>query len=114
MFIVSYFILIYVFDVLLQGIPRTNNSLEAWHGVLGRTIGALHSSFFKFLQALHNEQNFQEIRIAKIESGHSPDEMPRVYREMNERLVNAIQSYNSKDDFDIIFYLNLVAFNFSL
>lgn len=33
------------------GLPRTNNSLDAWHGVLGRTIGASHSMIFKFLMS---------------------------------------------------------------
>lgn len=79
--------------------------------MLARTIAAKHSTFFKFLIALHAEQNYQEMRMAKIESGHDPDEVPKQYREMNERLHKTVKTYSSDDHFDCIYYLNTLAFN---
>ncbi|KAG4076846.1 hypothetical protein HA402_006556 [Bradysia odoriphaga] len=103
-----------VHEITVLGIPRTNNSLEAWHGVLARTIGASHSTIFKFLIALQSEQNYQDLRMAKIESGHSPEVVPRSYREMNERLVKTCKTYSPNTEFDILMYLNKLAFNFAL
>lgn len=51
--------------------------------------------------------------MAKIESGHIPEDVPRVYREMNERFVKTVKKYSSKDSFDLINYLNTLAFNYS-
>lgn len=79
--------------------------------MLARTIGAYHSTFFKFLLSLHKEQKYQELRMAKIDSGHSPDDVPRKYREMNERILKTAKTYSSDEKFDCITYLNTLAFN---
>lgn len=88
--------------------------MEAWHGVLARSIGAHHSTIFKFLVALKQEQRYQELRMAKIESGHPPEVVPRKYRTMNERLVNTAKKYSADPGFDSMNYLNMIAFNVSM
>lgn len=52
--------------------------------------------------------------MAKIDSGHSPDDVPRMYREMNARLVKTTTTYSSSEEFDCNYYLNMIAFNISL
>lgn len=85
--------------------------MEGWHGVLKRSDGANHSTIFKFLLSLQQEQKFQELRMAKIDSGHPVEIVPRKYRLLNERLVKTAKKYSSATDFDCINYLNTLAFN---
>lgn len=91
--------------------PRTNNSIEAWHGQLNKSFGAAHLSFFRFVTALINEQAFQETRLAKIERGDDPETMPLKYRQINERILKTV---NSCDKSDVIFYLTVLAHNIHL
>lgn len=98
---------------LTPGLPRTNNAIEAWHGVLKKSIGASHISFFKFVLALMSEQSFQETRIAKIESGHDPEKTLLKYRQMNERLVKTVNSYDDTESFDLDIYVTQIAHNIS-
>lgn len=51
--------------------------------------------------------------MSKIDSGHSPDDVPRIYREMNERIIKTAKMYSSDEKFLCVDYLNTLAFNIS-
>lgn len=88
--------------------------MEAWHGVLFRTIGAFHPTFFKFLLALHSEKRYQDLRIAKVVSGHAPEVVPRKYRARNNRLLAVVKKYETMKNSPIIEYLEMLAHNIDL
>lgn len=96
------------------GLPRTNNSIEAWHGQLNKSFGAGHLSFFRFVMALVGEQAFQEIRLAKIERGDDPEVTPLKYRKLNKRIKKIVDSYEKSDEFDVVHYLTSLAHNIHL
>lgn len=52
--------------------PRTNNHVEAWHGVLAETIDCKHPNVFKFIEEAKKEQALIEGKIAKAEAGLQP------------------------------------------
>ena len=55
-----------------QGIPRTNNAVEAWHRSYTATIGCHHPNIWKFISALKKEKGLVEITQAKFLSGEMP------------------------------------------
>ena len=66
----------HVFKRTLDGLPRTNNMLEAWHGVMQRSLQAKHQIILKFIQLLQKEQELQEFNLAQS----------RVGRDLTQRL----------------------------
>ena len=39
-----------------EGIPRTNNKLDAWHMAIQRMLGSPHQSILRFVTAIQKEQ----------------------------------------------------------
>ena len=58
-----------VLERTLDGLPRTNNMLEAWHGVMQRSLQAKHPIILKFIQLLQKEHGLQEFNLAQIRGG---------------------------------------------
>lgn len=46
-----------MFDRVRGQLPRTNNSLEAWHNSFQRTLDCHHPSIFKLIDRLKKEQH---------------------------------------------------------
>lgn len=96
------------------GIPRTNNSIEAWHGTLKRSIGATNLNIYKFVTELQIEQTFQQTRMAKIDSGEEPVAGAKKYVKMNKRISSIVADYNDSEKFEIVDYLRAIAHNIQI
>ena len=60
-------------------------------------------TIFKFLSSLFSEQKFQELRMAKVVSGHPPEISRKKYRESNEHILAVIRTYkNLKSGIDYL------------
>ena len=55
-----------------QGMPRTNNSVEAWHRSYNATVGYQHPNIWRFIDALKREQGLVEVKQAKFLAGEKP------------------------------------------
>ena len=55
-----------------QGIPRTNNSVEAWHRSYNATVGYHHPNIWRFIDALKREQGLVEVKQTKSLAGEKP------------------------------------------
>ena len=53
-------------------IPRTNNSVEAWHRSYIATVGYHHPNIWRFIDALKREQGLIELKQAKFLAGEKP------------------------------------------
>lgn len=83
-----------------EGLPRTNNQLEAWHGAFQGTFGGCHPSFFKFLETLKKEQKLQATNLIQVNQGRDLVKHLKKYQAINRRLRRLIEEPpNSQEDF---------------
>ena len=94
-----------VFQRTLDGLPRTNNMLEAWHGVMQRSLQAKHPTILKFIQLLQKEQGLQEFNLAQIRAGRDLTRRLKKYITVNKRLARVIRN---KQSYDTLGYLRAI------
>ena len=58
-----------IYDRVVQGLPRTNNSVEAWHLAFQQTVGLYHRTIYKLVEAMHLEQSHTENIVTMIGQG---------------------------------------------
>jgi hypothetical protein len=56
-------------DRVIQGLPRTNNSVEGWHQGFQSSLSCQHPTVYKLIKAFLMEQNISEQRIARYLAG---------------------------------------------
>jgi hypothetical protein len=54
-------------------LPRTNNSIEAWHRSFQQTLECHHPSVYKLVKQIRKEQDFTEQRIERFRQGEERD-----------------------------------------
>ena len=91
-----------------QGIPRTTNSVEAWHRSFNHLMSCQHPSIWKFIEILKKEQGLVEIKHAFYLSGRKPTKRKK-YTDQENALRNLIDSYLSRPKLE---FLKGVAFRF--
>ena len=96
-----------------DGIPRTNNKLEAWHRGIQGMFDSSYPSLIRFFTAIQKEQNLQASDLVKFKSGQDVQKQKKTYRDMNARLVTLLRRYRegiiSKKEF-----IRGVGFNITL
>lgn len=50
----------------LDKIPRTNNAVEGWHNAISQFVGCHRPSIWTFIRKIKQEQDLQEVKMAKI------------------------------------------------
>ena len=81
----------------LQGLPRTNNSVEGWHRRLKTVIGKEHPSLYVLLSALMEEENYAEAVRTTVENGSSPKPKKKRYQDSDRRLHRLVLRYVEGD-----------------
>src|SRR5277367_3716658 len=99
------------YDTVLQGQPRTTNSVEAWHGVFENTIAAHHTNIYKFIQHLAREEQKVHVDIQRFIAGQPAPKRKRKYVELDERITVIVKDYRNRTLND---YLSGLSFNFTL
>ena len=86
-----------------EGIPRTNNKLEAWHRTFQGMFDSPHPSIMRFFTAIQKEQNLQASDLIKFKSGQEVQKQEKRYKEMDGRIRTLLRRYRediiSKKDF---------------
>ncbi|RWS15961.1 hypothetical protein B4U79_04492 [Dinothrombium tinctorium] len=82
-----------IFDCLDQTLPRTQNSLEAWHRRWNNVVGAYHVGVVRFIQMLRDEQMYCKRVMRDIDNG----ETFRVKREIKQREGRIMSIHRSRD-----------------
>ncbi|RNA16710.1 hypothetical protein BpHYR1_006807 [Brachionus plicatilis] len=73
-----------------KGLPRSNNSLEAWHKSLSRDVGS-HPNVNKLAKHLKNEQHLTDVLIEQINSGRVyPREKSEIKKDNEIMLINTV------------------------
>jgi len=94
------------------GLPRTNNSVEAWHRAFQQTLDCHHPSVYKLVDQFRKEQDSVEIAMARFNSGfRQPEASKAKYVQLNRRLQAVCETYGATAILD---YLRAIAHNLSI
>ena len=96
---------------VLDGLPKTNNSVEGWHKEFSSLIAATHPTIWKFIDELKKQQSINDIKITQYLAGQNPELGGRRYRNLAERISNIVRENHQRGPID---YLSSLAHNLSL
>ena len=85
--------------------------LEAWHGVMQRSLQAKHPTILKFIQLLQKEHGLQEFNLAQIRGGRDLTRRLKKYLIVNKHLARVI--YN-RQSYGTLGYLSAIAGNLEI
>src|SRR5688572_2718543 len=54
---------------VVDNLPRTNNSVEAWHQSFQQTVDCHHPSVYKLVEHFRKEQDHCELKVKRYRSG---------------------------------------------
>lgn len=99
-------------DRLNDGLPRTNNSVEAWHHAFQKTVDCHHPSVYKLVDHFRKEQDHVEILVERFRAGfRQPETSKTKYMRLNRRLQALVPSYGN---IPLLEYLKGIAHNISI
>lgn len=78
-----------------QGVPRTNNKIEAFHYAVQAMFDGVHPNIWKCLRGLQREHAYQYGLYMQALAGEEPPPQKKIYREMNKRLRNLIERHET-------------------
>lgn len=101
-----------VYDRVVNDLPRTNNSVEAWHRCFQQTLDCQHPSVFKLIEQFRKEQDHVEIQLERFHGGERrPEASKSKYVQLNKRIKNIADSYRN---LPLIDYLRTIAHNLTI
>ena len=80
---------------VLAGLPRTTNSVEAWHSRLNTIIGKAHVSFYAFIEKLQAEERVMIQERDQLRNGRSPPRKKKKYITIDSRITSLINDYDT-------------------
>lgn len=87
-----------MYQLTLDGFPRTNNAVEAWHNAIKILFGVHHPSIFKFIDGIKLEQDSVEITMSKMMCGIDTHNKPSKKQiALADRLLTVVKTYQSGD-----------------
>lgn len=100
-----------MYEMALDGLPRTNNATEGWHNALRIFFGASHPQIYRFIDGIKKEQALQEVTMAHVLSGHPPKKGLKKYDDLTNRLKAIVKTYPDPEVFQLKTYLDGIAAN---
>ena len=99
-------------DRVIENLPRTNNSVEAWHRAFQQTIDGDHPSVYKLVEQFRREQDHYELKIERFQAGfRHPEASKAKYVRLNRRLQALVPTYGAVPLLD---YLRGVVHNINI
>nr|CAI5817093.1 unnamed protein product [Callosobruchus analis] len=98
------------FNTVVEGLPKTNNSIEGWHRAFEAQISADHPNIWKFVKAIQREQSLHELQIEQYVGGAAGPPARKKYRNCAERIEILISHYGEEP---LCTYLRGIAHNLS-
>ncbi|RWS19252.1 uncharacterized protein B4U80_01510, partial [Leptotrombidium deliense] len=95
----------------LEGLPRTNNSIEGWHRAFQSLISADHPSIWTCIEGFKKDYAINEMKLEQFIGGTSRSPTKKVYKDTAERIRNIVSDYDNRDT---LVYLRGIAHNFRL
>lgn len=101
-----------VHNRVAENLPRTNNSVEAWHRAFQQTVDCNHPSVYKLINQFRLEQDHIEIELERHLAGvNQPEASKNKYVQLNRRLQAIASTYANDSMMD---YLRGIAHNLAI
>ena len=101
-----------VHDRVADGLPRTNNSVEGWHGAFQQCVDCHHPSIRKIIDHFRKEQDHVEIDLQRYRDGiQHPVATKTKYIQLNRRFEAILPMYGNIQNLD---YLRRIAHNLAI
>ena len=78
----------------LEGIPRTNNSVEGWNHRFNTLVGKAHVNVFQFVEELQEEEKYANAQRILLDEGQRTQEKKKEYMTNDERLRNVCMNFH--------------------
>ena len=91
----------YIYNRVMNGLPPTNNTCEAWNFRFNTLLGRRHPNLHVFLEALLKEEEYSESSRRAIDLGEEPPRKKRKYIRNDvriERVVRRFQEYKEAQE----------------
>lgn len=88
------------YQSIIDGVAKTNNSVEGWHRGFLELVGVHHPPIFKFIGFLKREQSLNEAKIEQHLADQAPPLGRRRYRKCAERIERIVNE--NRDLFDYL------------
>ena len=95
-----------IYDRVIDGLPRTNNSIEGWHSAFQRTVGSNHPTIYKLIEAMQLEQSHTENIIIQIAQGRTVVKKNARYERIDQACRTIVTAYRRRQHMD---YLRAIA-----
>lgn len=99
-----------ILDNIESNVPRTQNSVEAWHRRLQVLIGKSHIGLYQLVSELAKETIIAKTRIQEVRAG-APCQVKKKLLARNIKIANVIKQRHNMDK---ISYLQNIAHNLAL
>ncbi|GAU92458.1 hypothetical protein RvY_04536 [Ramazzottius varieornatus] len=97
----------------LEGVWRTSNNVEAWHGSFGTQVDRAHPGIYTFLDDVAKERKLIKARVEALRVGGSLPPKDKYYQRYAQKLADICESYVRAPSLNEDF-LNLVARNIEI
>ena len=82
--------------ITLREQPCTSNSVTAWNRALQRTVGYVHPTVYKLIEALHLEQSNTENSVVCLQAGQRAPAAYATCRQKELRLQTVVGSFSEE------------------
>ena len=97
---------------VLEELPRTTNTCEAWHRRLNILVGKHHPSLFVFLDQIQEEVGVIDFQMDRGHGGESPPKKRKKYEDLDTRILRIVSRYGDyKERNDVLTYLRSIGHN---
>ena len=89
-------------------LPRTNNAVEGWHRGFQSHVTTYHSSFWKFIDIMKQEERLVQAVVLQNQGGHPPPPQRRGYVDNHARILRIVDDSANRGRIN---YLRSIAHN---
>ena len=83
-----------LYERVISGLPRTNNTCEAWNRRFNAILGKQHPNIWEFLTVLCTEEQYAESKRTLISLGNEPPRKRLRYRQNDDRIERIVLRYS--------------------
>lgn len=99
-------------ESVLNDLPRTNNSVEAWHRGFEALTTSHHENLWRCISYFQKSHDSVAVTVEQYVAGQAPPAKKKKYTDVNNRLKNIVNQFQEfETDADAIEYLRGIAHN---
>jgi hypothetical protein len=100
-----------VYDSVELGIPRTQNTIEAWHRRWETLVGQAHVGVYTIIEEFQKEQHQVELQVEKILNGEQRPKQKKITIEREKKIMTV---FDDRENRSVMNFLRGIAHNISL